>query len=111
MRRGRRRLLRTVVGATLLGVGCSMFGGPRIPPHPALDRLWRQYSALRDERALAIAGDPDGLWVGAAAGGAVSLSDAEDVALAECRRKRAMRRMQSPCLLYAVGDDIVWPRR
>jgi len=97
-----------VLTLALLLPGCR--SGPRIPPHPGVDAMWRQYAKLPPKRALAIAGDPNHIWVGAAAGGAEQQVDASDVALEECRRKRTARRMQAPCMLYAVGDEILWAR-
>jgi len=35
-------------------------------------------------------------------------AQAETEALAECQRWRGMRRLQAACVLYAVGDEIVW---
>ena len=104
---------RLVICAALLATVCACGSvlGTRIPPHRGLDRIWRQYSELPPKRALAIAGDPNELWVGAAAGGAQAQVDASDRALEECRSRRAERRMQAPCLLYAVGDDILWLSR
>jgi hypothetical protein len=78
-------------------------------PHRGIGDLWQEFSRLAPKRALAVAGDPDSVWVGAAAGGFEVQTDASEAALEECRRKRRERRMQSPCLLYAVGSDIVWP--
>jgi hypothetical protein len=60
------------------------------------------------ERALALAGDPGRRWVGAAAGGHASQIEAEESAVAECKRRRAARRMRAPCRLYATGDEFVW---
>ena len=101
--------LRLLVCATLLVAGCT--GTPRVPPHAGMDEMWRKYSKLPPKRALAVAGDPNSLWVGAAAGGAHSQADAADRALEECRRRRGKRRMQAPCLVYAAGDTILWPAR
>ena len=104
---------RSAICGALFAAACSLpnLGAPRIPPHPGIDAIWRQYVELPRQRALAIAGDPNGLWVGAAAGGAAAQTEASERALGECRRKRAQRRMQAPCLLYAVGDDIIWSGR
>jgi len=71
--------------------------------------VWHDYLALPEDRALAIAGDPRrDRWVTGASGGHVSRDEAEDAALIECRRRRAERRIQDACELYAVGDEIVW---
>ena len=79
------------------------------PPHPDLARVWRGFVALPAERALAIAGDPRrDRWVTGASGGHATREEAETEALAQCRRRRALRRLQALCVLYAVGDEIVW---
>ncbi len=98
----------------LAGLACAQLAcassGPG-PPAP-LKRLWREYLELPDQRALAIAGDPEtSRWVAGASGGHGSRDEAEQEALAECKRRRALRRMQAPCRLYAVGDEIVWEAR
>jgi hypothetical protein len=81
------------------------------PEHRELAPIWREYSALPAERALAIAGElRRDHWVAGASGGHELLADAESAALEECRRRRAQRRMQAPCSLYAVGDEVVWQR-
>jgi hypothetical protein len=98
-----------VVGAALLA-GCT--ARDAIPPHRELQPLWREYSALPGERALAVAGElRQDRWVAGASGGEASRGEAEARALGECRRRRLEQRMQAPCLLYAVGDEVVWPRR
>lgn len=105
-RRGVRRAPLALMAACLLALACA--SSPDRPPHPALGDIWRAYRKLPPKRALAIAGSLDGFWVGAVAGGAYAQVDANAAALAECRRKRHQRRMQAPCLLYAVGSEIVW---
>jgi len=81
-------------------------------PHPDLAPVWRDFLKLPNERALAIAGDPArDRWVTGAAGGHATRERAEDEALAQCRMRRAARRMQADCVLYAVGAEIVWRRR
>lgn len=79
-------------------------------PHGGVARskLWKQFSALAGERALALSGDPERVWIGAAVGGQASREDAEQAALEACRRRRIAGRLQTPCRLYAVGDEIVW---
>ena len=47
--------------------------------------------------------------VSGASGGHASRSEAQANALAQCRVWRAARRLQDACVLYAVGDEIVWP--
>jgi hypothetical protein len=46
-----------------------------------------------------------------AAGGYTSALDAGQTALEQCRVRRQARRLQEACVLYAVGDEIVWRGR
>jgi hypothetical protein len=81
-------------------------------PHPDLAVAWRDYRALPARRALAIAGDPTrDNWVTGASGGHPTSEEAEEEAIAQCRVRRAARRIQAACVLYAVGDEIVWRGR
>src|SRR5262245_32220124 len=101
-----RPFTRLVVGAALAALGCA--AGTPGAPHPELAELWRSYQAMPAERALALAGDPHRVWVAGVAGGEPTPDEAEFAALAQCRQRRAARRLQVPCRLYAVGDEIVW---
>ena len=105
MRRATRRTVIFMATASLLALACT---APGARPHKGISGLWREFAQLSPKRALALAGHPDLAWVGAAVGGFASQIEASDAALAECRRKRRERRMQAPCLLYAVGSEIVW---
>lgn len=79
-------------------------------PHRELAPVWRDYSVMPAERALAVAGElRHDRWVAGASGGHASRGAAEAEALRECARRRAQRRMQARCRLYAVGDEVVWP--
>ena len=79
------------------------------PPQPELGAVWRDYQALPGERALAIAGDPRrDRWVAASSGGHAEREQAEAEAVSRCRIRRGLRRMRAECVLYAVGDEIVW---
>ena len=78
-------------------------------PHPDLAELWRDYKALPEHRALAIAGDyRRDRWVAGASGRHASSQDAKTEALRECEKRRVERRFRAACLLYAVGDEVVW---
>jgi len=93
----------------LLLLACAS-EGPK--PPPSLTALWREFLSLPAERALAIAGDPrHGPWVGGASGGQATRDDAEAEAISRCLMRRAQRRMEAACVLYAVGDEIVWRGR
>ena len=93
----------------LLSLAVSCTSNPTRQPHRGIERLWSDFSALPQQRALALAGDPDGIWVAGAGSGEPSPAAAEKTALAACAAKRGARRMQSPCLLYATEEKIVWP--
>jgi hypothetical protein len=92
--------------AALPPVACAT--GARTQPHRGIAALWRDYQDMPPRRALALAGDPDNNWVAASSGGHTSQREAEQTVLAVCRGRRAARRMQAPCRLYASGDEIVW---
>lgn len=95
----------------LLAVGAAWACAATGPqPHRGVQRLWRQFLELPEERALALAGDPERVWVAGVSGGHEFRTDAEASALGECQRRRALRRLQAPCRLYAVGNEIVWER-
>lgn len=93
-------------GTALLLAGCAALEGP---PDRELVPLWSEYTALPPQRALAIAGELRvDRWVAGASGGHATRREAEEAAIAECRRRRTLRRLQDPCRLYAVGDEVVW---
>jgi hypothetical protein len=95
-----------VAGAALVQLACV---SQRSLPHPDLARIWRAFLALPEQRALAIAGDPQrDRWVSGASGGHESLEEAEENALVVCRQRRAQRRIQAACQIYAIGDEVVW---
>ena len=82
----------------------------RPSPHRELASIWRDYRALPEQRALAIAGEfRHDRWVAGASGGHALSDEAEAGALRECQRRRVQRRMQAACRVYAVGDEVVWP--
>lgn len=43
-----------------------------------------------------------------ASGGHDSLAGSEEAAVSACRTRRAARRLRTACVIYAVGDEIVW---
>ncbi len=99
-------LLLGIAASTPPLLGCA---SRPAPPHADLAPVWREFVALPAERALAIAGDPGrDRWVAGVSGGHATREEAEAEALVRCRAQRALRRMQAACVLYAVGDEIVW---
>lgn len=94
----------SAVLATL--VACA--SAPRPEPHVGLERVWGQFLQMPKQRALAIAGDPDGVWVGGLVGGHPSQIEVEREALEQCNRRRIAKGLSEECRLYAVGHRIVW---
>jgi hypothetical protein len=68
---------------------------------------WRSYLQLEPEKALAVAGDVEGVHVTGFAFGMTSRDEAEREALRACAERRADRRLAAGCRLYAVGDERV----
>ncbi len=101
--------LRALGSALLVATALQACTSSDRPPHRELNRVWREYRAMDPARALAIAGDPREVrWVTAATGGHPDLESARAGALAQCAKSRQVRRIQAPCVLYAVGDQVVW---
>jgi hypothetical protein len=103
------RRCRSIVGGialVLAPLACTSSGVDE--PHRGVRSLWRHFVTLPEMRAMAIAGDPVRIWVGAAVGDEPTAAAAEAAALAACREKRIAARIQTPCRLYAMGDEIVW---
>lgn len=99
----------TVAWTAVVLVACASDGAL---PHPDLTPVWREFVALPEQRALAIAGDPErDRWVAGASGGHATRDRAEAEALLQCQMRRRARRLQDECVLYAVGDEIVWRGR
>jgi hypothetical protein len=102
---------RWTVFLVLLGGVASLSCATDVAVHP-LERteFWHRYRELSDVRAAAISGDPEDVWVGGAASGLATASEAEHQAIAECEKQRSLRRLQSACVVYAVGDEVVSSR-
>ena len=83
--------------------------GPSAEPHPGVAARWGRFLSMPHQRAFALAGDPDGRWVGSAVGGYRSPTEAEHEALRRCEHERAAARIEPPCRIYATGHRIVWP--
>jgi len=83
-----------------------------LPKHRDLQPMWSDYQKLPDSRALVVAGElRRNQWVAGASGGHSSVEDAIDEAMKECLARRSQRRIQAPCLVYAQGEEVVWPHR
>jgi hypothetical protein len=70
---------------------------------------WQAYLDLPGPKALAVAGDLDGVYASGFAAGASNEQEATDQALRDCDDRRADRRIADPCQTYAIGDRITRP--
>ena len=64
---------------------------------------YRGYLRLEGPKALAVAGDPCGVFVAGLAHGGVDGDTAERLALEYCEQRRADRRVAAPCRIHASG--------
>ncbi len=106
-----RKQLALLVLCPLVAAGCMRSGGsPMGVPlrrSTQFESQWRSYQRLSGLKALAVAGDLRGVY---AAGFAFSYpiqALANDEALETCEQRRADRRIEDPCRLYAIGDERV----
>lgn len=79
--------------------------GIPLRPRTRFESEWRRYLNLPGEKALAIAGDRQGLYVSGHAYGHPSAAAAITEALERCEQRRSDRRVPSQCQLYAVGNN------
>jgi len=98
------------ISLVVLGLGlASCSTTAPVKPHDGVAKRWGQFLSMPHQRAFALAGDPDGRWVGATVGGYRSPTEAEHEALRRCEHERSASRIEEPCQIYAVGHQIVWP--
>jgi len=97
-------LIPILITATLF-LACTTQGEGH---HRATKALLEEYRTLPDERAIALAGDPNLTWVAGMAGGLGKKAEAASKALEECKKRRSANRMKMPCRPYAAGDEIIW---
>jgi hypothetical protein len=95
--------------ACLASLGCAALRAPVGIPVRAQTRFrteWRDYLWLPGEKAIAVAGDVEGLYVSGVAHGLASAEAAVREAVARCERRRVDRGIAAACRLYAVGDRL-----
>jgi hypothetical protein len=98
------------LGVLLFAVGgCMRSGGSPmgIPLREMtqFDSEWKNYQRLGSLKALAVAGDLNGVYVSGFAFAYPVQALANDEALENCEERRADRRVEEECRLYAIGDD------
>ena len=91
--------------------GCMRSGGsPMGIPLRTMTQFeseWKNYQRLGSLKALAVAGDLNGVYVSGFAYAYPIQALADDEALENCEERRADRRIEDACRLYAIGDDRV----
>ena len=89
--------------------GCMRSGGsPMGIPLRTMTQFeseWKNYQRLGSLKALAVAGDLNGVYVSGFAYAYPIQALANDEALENCEERRTDRRVEDACRLYAIGDD------
>lgn len=100
------RLATVLVVAFFLG-SCNLGPGRigvRLEKMPRFDWEWGRYLEIPGCKSLAVAGNPEGVYVSGVASESESLEEAIGEALALCDARRADRGVDEVCQIYAVGD-------
>lgn len=98
-----------VLSACILG-GCASWGRPIGMPMRSKTRFaseWKDYAAMAGFKALAVAGDVDGLYVSGWTSEYCEQQRATADALRYCEQRRRDRRIAGECRVYAIGDEIL----
>jgi hypothetical protein len=91
-------------------VAAACYRSPIGMPLPGVTRFeieWKNYSRLKSNKALAIAGDRQGLYVAGYAYAQPSKEVAEELALQACEARRTDRRIETPCKTFAIDHSEV----
>ncbi len=99
-----------ILTASLIAAGgCFRSGGsPMGVPLRSTTQFeseWRSYQRLTGLKALAVAGDLRSVYVSGFAWAYPVQELANDEALENCEERRADRRVEDACRLYAIGDE------
>jgi len=89
--------------ATALLAGCA--GGPQ---KTRFEREFQRYLSLPNQKAMAVAGDPDGRWVYGSGYAFMSSGMALDQAMEVCNTRKRSIGPDAVCRAYAIGSRIVW---
>lgn len=74
---------------------------------PRFAAEWGTYTKLPGRKSLAVAGDPDGIYVSGVAYDHRHEETAIEAALRYCEERRADRNIEPPCRTYAIGNERV----
>jgi hypothetical protein len=105
------RLVFTVaVAAGLFVAGCAVGVDPiglKLAERTRFEVLWDRYGRLPGNKAFALAGDPAGINAMGLVYGLGSGDEAREKALDYCEEQRLTRRIDAPCILLAIDDNVL----
>ena len=81
--------------------------GLKLAERTRFEVLWERYGRLPGNKAFALAGDPAGINATGLVYGLGSGDEAREKALDYCEEQRIARRIDSPCVLLAVDDNVL----
>jgi hypothetical protein len=91
--------------ALLAHAGCASRGEPR---KTRFEREFERYLSLPHQKAMVIAGSPDGRWVYGYGYSFLSKGMAQDTAMEQCNVRKRSLGPGAECVIYAIGNEIVW---
>jgi hypothetical protein len=94
--------------------GCALLGaepmGVPVRHKTRFEAEWQRYEALPEAKAIAVAGDLRGAYVSGIGYGEPTAGAAEARALTRCQERRADRRIEAPCRMHGIGNQVVGAR-
>jgi hypothetical protein len=82
--------------------------GSKYLPTEIKDFIKNKYIPAKEPKAIALAIDSNGRWVGHLTDKRSSQGEANKFALSGCRGSLSKYKVASSCKLYAIGDKVVW---
>ena len=105
---GRLRIL-VLLSCLVAAAGCFRSGGSpmgvQLREVTQFEAELRNFQNLAILKALAVAGDLDGVYVSGFAWAYPIQEFADDEAMENCEERRIDRRIEDPCRLYVVGGE------
>ena len=107
--------MRSVVTVVIGLQDCSIAGcaagvdtiGLRLAERTRFEILWDRYGRLPGNKAFALAGDPAGINAMGLVYGMGSGDEARAKALDYCEEQRLVRRIDPPCVVLAIDDNVL----
>jgi len=103
-------LLAVAVVAGALVAGCVARVdtiGLKLAERTRFEILWERYGRMPGNKAFALAGDPAGINATGFVYGLSSGEEARAKALDYCEERRIARRIEAPCVVLAIDDDVL----